>query len=74
MNTALMQLFGRIGSLQKAVIFGDSTSAIQSTAKFDALPSKRVTEIYLSIKLLKGLQKDKSFSGYHPSVVLWVLK
>jgi hypothetical protein len=45
MNTALMQLFGRIGSSEKAVIFSDSSAAIQSIAKLDALPSKRVTEI-----------------------------
>jgi hypothetical protein len=40
MNTALMQLFGRIGSFEKAVIFSDSSAAIQSIAKLDALPSK----------------------------------
>jgi hypothetical protein len=44
-NTALMQLFGRIGSFEKAVIFSDSSAAIQSIAKLDALSSKRVAEI-----------------------------
>jgi hypothetical protein len=58
MNTALMQLFGRIGSFEKAVIFSDSGAAVQSIAKLDAFPSKRVTEIHSSIKLLQGLQKD----------------
>jgi ribonuclease HI len=58
MNTALMKLFGRNGSFEKAVIFSDSSAAIQSIAKLDALPSKRVTEIHSSIKLLQGLQKD----------------
>jgi hypothetical protein len=57
MNTALMQLFGRTGSFEKAVIFSDSSAAIQLTAKFDALPSKRVTDIHSSIKLLQGLKK-----------------
>jgi hypothetical protein len=52
MNTALMQLFGRIGSFEKAIIFSESSAAIQSTAKLDALPSRRVTEIHSSIKLL----------------------
>jgi ribonuclease HI len=56
-----MQLFGRIGSFEKAVIFSDSGAAVQSIAKFDALPSKRVTEIHSSIKLLQGLQKDIKF-------------
>jgi hypothetical protein len=45
MNTALMQLFGRIGSFEKAVIFSDSSAAIQSIAKLAALSSKRVAEI-----------------------------
>jgi ribonuclease HI len=61
MNTALMQLFGRIGSFEKAIIFSDSSAAIQSIAKLDALPSNRVTEIPSSIKLLQGLQKDIKF-------------
>jgi ribonuclease HI len=61
MNTALMQLFGRTGSFEKAVIFSDSSAAIQLIAKLDALPSKRVTEIHSSIKLLQGLQKDIKF-------------
>jgi ribonuclease HI len=61
MNTALMQLFRRIGSFEKAVIFSDSSAAIQSIAKLDALPSKRVTEIHSSIKLIQGLQKDIKF-------------
>jgi ribonuclease HI len=61
MNTALMQLFGRIGSFEKAVIFSDSTAAIQLLAKLDALPSKRLTEIHSSIELLQGLQKDVKF-------------
>jgi ribonuclease HI len=60
MNTALMQLFGRTGSFEKAVIFSDSSAAIQSIAKLDALPSKRVAEIHSSIKL-QGLQKDTKF-------------
>jgi ribonuclease HI len=51
MNTALMNLFGRIGSFEKAVIFSDSSAAIQLIAKLDAHPSKRVTEIHSS-KLL----------------------
>jgi ribonuclease HI len=61
MNTALMQLFGRIGSFEKAVIFSDSNTAVQSIAKLDAFPSKRVIEIHSSIKLLNGLQKDLKF-------------
>jgi ribonuclease HI len=61
MNTALMQLFGRIGSFGKAVIFSDSSAAIQLIANFDALPSKRVPEIHSSIKLLQGPQKDIKF-------------
>jgi hypothetical protein len=52
MDTALMQLFGTIGSFGKAVIFSDSSAAIQSIGKLDALPIKRVTEIHSSIKLL----------------------
>jgi ribonuclease HI len=61
MNTALVQLFGRIGSFEKAVIFSNSSAAIQSIEKLDALPSKRVEEIHSSIKLLQGLQKDIKF-------------
>jgi hypothetical protein len=57
-NNALMQLFGRTGFFKKAVIFSDSVTAIQSTAKSDTLPSKRGTEIHSSIKLLKGLEKE----------------
>jgi hypothetical protein len=52
MNTALMQLFGRTGSFKKTVTFSDSSAAIQSIAKLDVLPSKRVTEIHSFIKLL----------------------
>jgi hypothetical protein len=69
MNAALMQLFGRIGSFQKAVIFSDSSAAIQSIAKLDALPSKRVTEIHSSIKLLQGLQKGNQISV--ATIPLW---
>jgi hypothetical protein len=47
-----------LGALKRLVIFSDPISTIQSAVKFDALPSKRVTEIHSSIKLLKGLQKD----------------
>jgi ribonuclease HI len=61
MNTALMQLFGRNGSFEKAVVFSDSSAAIQLIAKLDAIPSKRITEIHSSIKLLQGLQKDIKF-------------
>jgi ribonuclease HI len=61
MSTALMQLFGRIRSYEKAVIFSDSSAAIQLIAKLDALPSKRVTEIHSFIKFLQGLQKDIKF-------------
>jgi ribonuclease HI len=46
---------------KKAVIFSDSTAAILSIAKCDALPNKRIKEIHSSIKLLKGLQKDIKF-------------
>jgi hypothetical protein len=35
--------------------------AVLSIAKFDALPSKRISEIHSSIKLLKGLHKDTKF-------------
>jgi hypothetical protein len=65
-----MQLFGRIVSFEKAVIFSDSSAAMQSIAKLDALPGKRVTEIHSSIKLLQGLQKDIKFQWIHPIVVL----
>jgi hypothetical protein len=58
MDTALIQLFGRNGSSENAVIFSDSISAIQSIAKFVTIPSKRVTEFHSSIKLSKDLQKD----------------
>jgi hypothetical protein len=47
MNTALMQLFGIIGSFEKTVIFYDSSAAIQLIAKLDALPSKRVTNPFV---------------------------
>jgi ribonuclease HI len=60
-NTALIQLFGRNGSSENAVIFSDSISAIQTIAEFDTLPSKRVTEIHSSIKLFKDLQKNIKF-------------
>jgi hypothetical protein len=46
MNTALIPLFGGIGSFEKDVIFSDSISAIQSVVKFDALPSKNITKIH----------------------------
>lgn len=42
-NTALIQLFGRIGSFENGIILSDEASAIQSIVKFDALPSKNVT-------------------------------
>jgi hypothetical protein len=61
MNTALVQLFGRTGSFEKAIIFSDSILVIQSVAKSDALPSKSIIEMHSSIKLLKGLQKDIIF-------------
>lgn len=38
LNTALIQVFDRIGSFEKAVIFGDSISATQSIATFYELP------------------------------------
>jgi hypothetical protein len=60
-NTSLRQLFGRTGSFKRAVIFSDSTAAILSVAKFYALPSRSITEIHSSIKLLKGLLKDIKF-------------
>jgi ribonuclease HI len=47
LNTALMQLFGRIGSFEETVIFSDSSAAIQSIAKLDALSSKRVTNSFI---------------------------
>jgi hypothetical protein len=56
-DAALRKLFGTMGSLKKAIIFSDSAAAILSVAKYGALPSKRITEIHSSIKLLKGLQK-----------------
>jgi hypothetical protein len=56
-----MQLFSRIGSFKKAVVFLDSSAAVLSVAKFAALSSKRLTEIHSSIKVLKGLQKDIKF-------------
>jgi len=46
MNIAIRQTVGRIGSFKKAVIFSDSTAAIHSLTKVDALPSKRVKEIH----------------------------
>jgi hypothetical protein len=46
MNIELIQLFVRIESFQRVVIFSDSISAIQSIAKFETLSSKRVTEIH----------------------------
>lgn len=49
MNIAVRQLVSRIRSFRKAIIFSDSTAAIHSLAKADALPSKRVTEIHSSI-------------------------
>jgi hypothetical protein len=61
MNTALRQLFSRTGSFKKTVIFSDSIASILSTAKFDILPSKRITEIHSSTKLLKDLQKYTKF-------------
>jgi hypothetical protein len=61
MNTALIQLICRIGSIEKAFILSDSISVIQSVTKFDALPYKSVTELHSSIKLLKGLQNDIIF-------------
>jgi hypothetical protein len=68
MNTALMQLFGRIGSFEKAVIFNDSSAAIQSIAKLDALPSKRVPEIHSSIKLLRP---SKIYKNSVDTIPLW---
>jgi ribonuclease HI len=61
MNIALRELFSRIGSFKKAVIFSDSTAAIRSLAKVDAPPSNRVKEIHSSIKQLKGHHKDIKF-------------
>jgi hypothetical protein len=58
MTTTLLEFFGRTGCFEKAVIVSDPISTIQSVAKFDTLPSKRVTHIHSSIKLLKGIQKD----------------
>jgi ribonuclease HI len=70
MNTALMQIFGRTGSFTKAIIFSDSITATELRKKSDALPHKRVTEIYSYIKLLKGLQKHIKFMwiSYHCDV------
>jgi hypothetical protein len=58
MYTELIHLFGRNGSFEKPVrpIFSDSISAIVSTAKFYALPSKQVTVILSFIKLLKDFK------------------
>lgn len=56
MPTALIQLFGRIESFEKAVMLSDSISVMLSVAKFDALP-----RIHSPIKLLKDLQKDMIF-------------
>jgi hypothetical protein len=53
MPTALIQLFGRIWSFEKAVMLSDSISAMLSVAKFDALQ-----RIHSSFKLLEGLEKD----------------
>jgi hypothetical protein len=60
-NTALRQFFSRTGSCKKAVTFTESTAAILSISKSDAPPSKRITEIHSSMKLLKGLQHDIKF-------------
>jgi ribonuclease HI len=56
-----MQLFGRIGPFEKAVILSDSSATIQLIAKLDALPSNKGNRNYSSIKLLQGLQKDIKF-------------
>jgi hypothetical protein len=56
-NTAQMQLFSTIGSFKTAVIFSDPAVEIQSLAKADAAPSKRVTEIDVYIKQFKELSK-----------------
>jgi ribonuclease HI len=61
MNTAIWLLFSRIGSFKKAVICSDPTGAVLSVAKFNVLPSKRISEIHSSTKLLEGLQKDTTF-------------
>jgi hypothetical protein len=44
MNIALMELFSRIGSFQKAVTFSDSTATVQSLAQVATPSSKGVTE------------------------------
>jgi ribonuclease HI len=71
MTTALIQLFGRTGSFEKAVTFSDSTSAKTIDSKIDALSSKVVTESHSLTKMLKGLQKDTTFLWipYHFGVV-----
>jgi hypothetical protein len=45
-SNALRELFSRNGSFNETVIFSDSTAEVLSIAKFEALPSKRITEIY----------------------------
>jgi hypothetical protein len=50
-----------VAPLKKVFVFNNSISAINSIAKFDTLRSKRVTEIYASIRTLKDLQKDITF-------------
>jgi hypothetical protein len=47
MEIALMKLFSRIGCFKMAVICSDSDRDIQSLAKVDAPPSKRVTESFI---------------------------
>jgi hypothetical protein len=56
-NTALLQLFSRIRSFEKAVIFSDSILVIQSIATFDALPSKKVTKTHSHIKVVEKALK-----------------
>jgi hypothetical protein len=51
-----MQVFSRISAFKKAVILSHSTAAIQAIENVDAPPSKRVTEIYLSVKQLTSIQ------------------
>ena len=63
MNIVLIQVSCTIWIFKKAVI---STAAIHTTAKVDAPPSKRNTEIDLCVKQLKNLQKYIQFQWVPP--------
>jgi hypothetical protein len=71
MDNALMQMFSRTGHCKNAAVFTNSTEAMHSILEIDMPPSERFTEIHLSIKELKGLQKDIKFQS---QCGLWVTK